>query len=128
MPKRAADFPRSARLRSAADFSALRSARGRGGNAHFQLRYESTGHDTARVGLAVSRRVSKRAVERNRIKRLVRETFRRARADLPLVDILVIARPAAAGVASLELLGELQQLWRGVRPLKDAAMPGTMAN
>ena len=121
-----ADLPRTARLRSAAEFSALRSARGRLGNPYFQLRYDSTGQTTARLGLAVARGVSKRAVERNRIKRLVRETFRRARADLPCVDILVIARPAAAGVASPELLAELEQLWKRVRPLKVAAMPGTI--
>lgn len=123
----AVDLPRTARLRSAADFSALRRARGRAGNPRFQLRYDNTGQTSARLGQAVSRRVSKRAVERNRIKRLVRESFRHARADLPCVDILVIARPAAAGVASPELLAELRQLFKRVRPLKVVAMPGTMS-
>jgi ribonuclease P protein component len=122
-----ADLPRVARLRSAADFSALRAARGRAGSTYFHVRYDNNALDTARLGLAVSRRVSKRAVQRNRIKRLARETFRRVRGDLACVDILVIARPVAAQATSAQLLQDLAQLWKRIQPLKDAAMPGTMS-
>jgi len=50
----------------------------------------------ARLGLAVSRKVSRSAVQRNRIKRLVRESFRKHSPDLPALDIVVMARPGAA--------------------------------
>jgi len=50
---------------------------------------------SARLGLAVSRRVGN-AVERNRVKRLVRETFRRRRRTLAGLDLVVTGRPAAA--------------------------------
>lgn len=50
----------------------------------------------ARLGVTVSRRVGG-AVARNRIKRLVREVFRKNRAALGVpLDVVVIARPAAA--------------------------------
>ena len=67
---------------------------------------------TARLGMAVSRRVSKLAVERNRIRRQIRESFRLRRPQLPSCDVLVIARPSAAQLGNVELRHELAQLWR----------------
>src|SRR5699024_1996593 len=81
-----AGLPRRARLRRAADFAALRRAEGRVRGTFFLLRYGPSEGPTARLGLAVSRKVSPRAVERNRIKRQIRESFRRHRPDLPNVD------------------------------------------
>ena len=43
---------------------------------------------TARLGLIASRKAAPRAVDRNRCKRLAREAFRAARAQLPAVDII----------------------------------------
>ncbi|HET6632637.1 MAG TPA: ribonuclease P protein component [Rhodanobacteraceae bacterium] len=108
-------MPPTARLRSAADFAALRGARGRLAGRCFALRYDHAAGPGARLGLAVSRKVSKRAVERNRIKRSVRESFRHHRAGLPPLDVLVIARSAAAGTPSSGLRAELDGLWRRLR-------------
>jgi ribonuclease P protein component len=57
----------------------------------------------ARLGLAVSRKVSRSAVQRNRIKRLVRESFRQHSPHLPALDIVVMARPGAAGCDNSQL-------------------------
>lgn len=48
----------------------------------------------ARLGLTISRRVAKRAVDRNRLKRIARESFRLQRA-LPAWDFVVMAKPGA---------------------------------
>jgi ribonuclease P protein component len=45
--------------------------------------------------LTISRRAAKRAVDRNRLKRIARETFR-AQHDLPHWDFVVMAKPLAA--------------------------------
>lgn len=124
---RAEGLPRVARLRRAADFAALRTPSGRLNSTHFRIRYRYNDTGVARLGLAVSRRVSKRAVERNRIKRAIRESFRRAQRELPPVDLLVIATPAACGHPVSGLIDELDHLWRRVRPLKPSAAPGTIA-
>ncbi|SEI71300.1 ribonuclease P protein component [Frateuria terrea] len=123
----AAGLPRDARVRRAGDFVALRQASGRLGGRCFSVRWRPNGLDHARLGLAISKRVSKRAVERNRIKRLVRESFRRARHGLPPIDLVVMAREAAAGVPGTELLVELDALWRRLPPLKPIEGTGTIA-
>ena len=105
------DFPRAARLLRPADFTALRQASRRLSTQHFQCECRPTQCTTARLGMAVSRRVSKLAVERNRIRRQIRESFRLRRSQLPSCDVLVIARPSAAQLANAQVRSELAQLW-----------------
>jgi ribonuclease P protein component len=123
----AAGLPREARICRAGDFAVLRQASGRLGGRCFSVRYRQNELGYARMGLAVSKRVSKRAVERNRIKRLLRESFRRVRSQLPAVDLMVMAREQAAGVPGPELLAELDALWRRLPPLKRAGDTSTIA-
>lgn len=72
-----------------------------------------------RIGITVTRRVSK-AVDRNRIKRLLREVFRRNRRLFPArSEVVVIARPGAekldyAGVCE-EIRAADKALARAVR-------------
>lgn len=106
------DHPRAARLLSAADFAALKPRSRRLGSRHFIAEFARNDLDTARLGQAVSRRVSKLAVDRNRIKRLVRESFRHARARLPSIDLLLIARSSAATAAAKAVREDLELLWR----------------
>ena len=128
-----AGLPREARIRRAGDFAAMRNASGRLGGRCFSVRYRESGLQHARLGLAISKRVSKRAVERNRIKRLVRESFRRVRAELPPVDLLVMARDLAAGLPGPELLADIDLLWKklmsrqGAVALKPDDAAGTIA-
>jgi len=122
-----AGLPREARIRRAGDFAVLRQASGRLGGRCFSVRYRQNELGHARLGLAVSKRVSKRAVERNRIKRLLRESFRRVRSQLPPLDLMVMAREQAAGVPGPELLAELDALWRRIPPLKRSDDTSTIA-
>jgi ribonuclease P protein component len=57
----------------------------------------SAGGKRPRIGITVSGKVAN-AVIRNRIKRWVREAFRAVAADLPPVDLVVIARSGAAEI------------------------------
>jgi len=63
------------------------------------------GEAGARLGLAVSKKQARRSVDRNRLKRLIREAFRRHRAKLPDLDIVVMVRARAAS-ANKQVLRE----------------------
>ncbi len=121
-------FPRAARLLTPKDFARLRGISRRVGFRHFSAEVAPReGGDTgARLGLAVSRKVSKKAVRRNRIKRIARDSFRHVRADLPAVDILLIARSSADLEGNPALRAELQRLWQRIATLNASGATGTM--
>ena len=50
--------------------------------------------DRPRIGITVSSKIAN-AVARNRVKRWVREAFRAVQAELPAVDLVVVARRGA---------------------------------
>lgn len=108
---------RHQRIRASADFARALSRGTRLPGGLFNVYVYPNSLDTARVGLAVSRRVSTRAVVRNLIKRIVREHFRTACATLPPVDIVFNARPAAATRSRAELAGTVQNILERVRTL-----------
>ena len=70
-------------------------------------RENSVGH--ARLGLALSKKIIARAHDRNRVKRLLRETFRTR--SLPPVDIVVLARNGVAKVKNSVVIAKLSTVW-----------------
>ncbi len=106
------------RLRTSADFAGLSRGTKRIVGPAFQIRHTPGDREQARLGLAISRRVSRRAVQRNRIKRQVRESFRHHRISLPAMDILVIARQGAAERDNTSLRTELESLFDRLSSLK----------
>lgn len=66
---------------------------------------------TARLGLAVSRKSAPRAVDRNRVKRVVRESFRRRYPGLPALDLVVLSRKGIADRPNARLFASLERLW-----------------
>jgi len=71
---------------------------------------------TLRVGFVVSKRVSKRAVQRNYLKRLLSEAMRPLLADLPTGwDIVISARNQALGADLYTLSRDITLLLRKAR-------------
>jgi ribonuclease P protein component len=64
-----------------------------------------------RLGLAVGVKSAGNAVNRNRIKRAVRELFRRRQQELPPVDMVVNARAAAGKATNAQIAASLSALW-----------------
>jgi ribonuclease P protein component len=104
---------RTARLRDPRDFQRVNRTGVRRASAHFVAVIAPSRADEApKLGLAVSRRVGN-AVARNRVKRRVREWFRRARPGLPpATDWVVIARAGAAELDGRAVAAELAELAR----------------
>jgi len=66
------------------------------------------------LGLAVPKRVAKRATDRSRLKRLIRESFRHERDRLPAVDIIVSVRRRPTDLHDPALHGEIARIWEAV--------------
>jgi ribonuclease P protein component len=66
---------------------------------------------TPRLGLVISRKAAGTAVERNRIKRLVRESFRHRQAELGGLDIVFIGRTGIAEHANCDFARLLEKIW-----------------
>ena len=74
----------------------------------------------ARLGLAISKKHCKLAVSRNRIKRLVRESFRHHQATLAGLDVVVLNQPGTHRASNSDLLQSLEAHWQQSSRLKGA--------
>jgi ribonuclease P protein component len=67
-----------------------------------------------RLGLAIPRKHVRRAVQRNRLKRLIRESFRLHQLELGQVDLIVVARQGVASMEAKDVSVVLQRQWAKV--------------
>lgn len=104
-------FPRGARLLDKRGFDLAFNGSRRHADwfvAHVAPTPEAAG---ARLGLAIAKRVARDAIDRNRLKRLVREHFRKRRATLPAVAIAITAKAGAAAQTRSALNADLDKLF-----------------
>ena len=103
-------FPREHRLTRRAEFERVlrqRSVRIASG-AFVALALANTG-DGARLGMIIGKRHLPRSVDRNRVKRVIRESFRRQRVGLPHLDIVI---QLAARARDVEVPRALDEIWQ----------------
>ena len=124
----ARQFPKSARVRTRADYSCAFDGAKRLHSPLLQLavKRDSTADAGARLGIAVSRKVDGNAVGRNRIKRVWRETFRLQRTHLPPGSYVAVAKPAAAQADNPALRDALLELLARAAKLPER-LPGSPA-
>ncbi|MGW8367918.1 MAG: ribonuclease P protein component [Gammaproteobacteria bacterium] len=98
-------FTRAQRLTKGHEFSRVFAGADRSSDRYFTVLAKLNGMTHARLGLAISRRVAARAVDRNRLRRLVRESFRHA--TVAALDYVVMAKKDAVGNDKPTLRGSL---------------------
>lgn len=104
-------FPRAARLLTAADYAGVFGKNERLSDRYWMLLVSRRQHGSARIGLAIAKKRAKRAVDRNRLKRIVRETFRHNQELLVGTDIVVMNRDHTLKASNLELRDSLARLF-----------------
>lgn len=110
-------FPRAARLNTKAEFGRVFAQPAVSRDRYFKVLYRDNGQGIARLGMAVSRRNCRHASGRNRLKRLVRESFRQHQEKLATgggVDIVVMPTDQAANNNNRSLTASLAEHWTTV--------------
>jgi len=117
------------RLKSPSDFQRVYQSKQWGGSKHFTFNVLAIGvgateitsdsavkeeFDRSLLGVAVSKKVSKRAVDRNRIKRQVREFFRHHQAELDRASLVITAKPSCLKASDEQRKESLLELWNKV--------------
>ena len=78
-------------------------------NYDFIVLYRENTIGYARIGLALSKKMIAKAHDRNRLKRLLRESFRNK--IIPALDIVVLARSGVANTQNSIIFNRLKILW-----------------
>jgi ribonuclease P protein component len=110
-------FDRKSRLLTAKDYARVFENPIRSSDNCFTLLARKRDGGEPRLGLAVSKKNAKLAVERNRIKRLTRESFRTRKNELQGLDIVVMNRRQTAQQDNRTLALSLSRHWQKLASL-----------
>lgn len=118
-------FGRDKRLLTSREFSAVfDSPSGKAPGKCVLLLARDNGLDHPRIGLVIGKKNVRLAVERNRIKRIARDSFRLHQDQLAALDIVVIARKGLGDLENEELHYQFRKLWKRLmrqRPRQEPA-------
>lgn len=106
-------FSKSRRLLNAADYSAVFDKnQAKVSTKEILCLSKKNSLETPRLGLVIAKKNVKLAVQRNRIKRIIRESFRKHQQQLPDADIIILARRGLGDKTNTELHQEFENIWR----------------
>ena len=101
-------------MRRPAEFKRVYATGQRFGNEFFTANVLANELTWARLGMSIAARNLRRAVDRNRVRRLIRESFRMHQQQLPSVDIIIGARSAVLQADRASLRAALEKIWHKV--------------
>ena len=99
------------RLLKPGDFDRVYAGRVRVSDSFFSVNAAPNELGFARLGLSIGAKAVGNSVARNRVKRQVRESFRKAAAAMPALDLVVGARPGIRTAHNARLRESLNVLW-----------------
>lgn len=121
-------FPKQRRLLNAQQFQRVfDEVECKQGGKYFTFLSRSNPQAQCRLGIVVAKRHVKSAAHRNAIKRRIRETFRHSVPCDAGFDVIVLAKPACAGLAITKLSAELTKQWSDLLRKRKPSTPNTPA-
>jgi len=113
------EFNRESRLLTPDHFQSVFKKPIRFGSSHFTILITSSHlpNDSCknnRLGLAIAKKRVKLAVQRNRIKRIIRESFRLNQHKLPPIDMVVMVKSGIDQLDNKEINQQLSKIWRKI--------------
>lgn len=108
------EFNRESRLLTPGHFKTVFDNSSRYGSSHFTILITSNPDSNNRLGMAIAKKRVKLAVQRNRMKRLVRESFRLNQHNLPAVDLVVMVKSGIDKLDNEEINKQLEKIWRKI--------------
>ena len=103
------DFKRTYRLLKKAEFDQVFECAKKLGTHDFIVLYKKNQFNHARLGFAIAKKTIAKAHDRNRIKRLIRESFRKTK--LPAVDIVFLAKHGVSMQNNKHIFSSLDKTW-----------------
>ncbi|MDC9729072.1 MAG: ribonuclease P protein component [Methyloprofundus sp.] len=111
MDQKSTSFPPKLRLLKPEEFKRVFAKPERSSDKYFTVLAATSTLAHPRLGLAIAKKSVKRAVDRNRIKRSARESFRLQQHEISSLDFVVMARREAAIENSKVLQASLDKHW-----------------
>ena len=108
------EFNRESRLLTPGQFQSVFTKPIRFGSSHITILVSQNPDNNNRLGLAIAKKRVKLAVQRNRIKRLIRESFRLNQHDLPHIDIVVMVKSGTDKLDNTQINQQLEKIWRKI--------------
>ena len=105
-------FPKDSRLLNAADYKAVfDNAQYKVSCRQFLMLAVSNDRGAKRLGMVIAKKNVAKAVQRNRIKRQIRGSFRKTRPRIEPLDVVVLARKDVDKLRNLQVMVSLNSLW-----------------
>lgn len=116
-------FPSRARLIKTDDFSSVFNFRKRISGRFLAIHYRYNHLSRPRLGLVIGKKTARLAVQRNYMRRVLRELFRNQQADLTAVDLVIRAQRLFTQADYAQLRQEFGELLGKIRPSPVIAIP-----
>lgn len=107
-------FPRELRLLTPSQFQNVFSQAARFHSKNLTIFARKNNEVSARLGFAITKKNIKLACQRNRIKRIVRESFRQNQHQLHPVDFVILSKKNTDQLQSEQINQQIEQLWRKI--------------
>jgi ribonuclease P protein component len=114
---RRARLQKRARLLKASEFNRVFDKAQRSSDQYFTVLARQNDIEFPRLGLAISKKRAKLAVTRNRLKRIIRESFRQKQHEICCADYIVLAGQKSSSANNSRLIQSLEQHWQKLKKL-----------